>query len=68
MDTTATIKEILTVKETADLLGLSKHSIYRMIKEQVIPFSSFGKNGRTKRFQRKKLLEWFDGRSVEGKV
>lgn len=68
MAETGILKEILSTKEVSELLGLSTHSVYRMIHDNVIPFSSFGRNGRTKRFNRKKIMEWIQARSTEGKT
>jgi excisionase family DNA binding protein len=55
-------KELLTAKETAAFLGLSKMTIYRMTYEKQIPFV---KLGRTKRFEKSKLKEWIDKNSVD---
>ncbi len=59
------LKRYLSVSETAELLDLSRHTIYRMIKSQEIPFITFG---RIKRFDRLKLDQWLAGRTVEGKI
>jgi excisionase family DNA binding protein len=65
MATTDTLKRYLSVKETGEYLGLSRHTIYRMIKSLEIPFTTFG---RVKRFDREKLDRWIAARSVEGKT
>jgi len=65
MPTTDTIKRYLNVKEAAEYLGLSRHTIYRMIKNAVIPCTSFG---RIVRFDRQRLDKWVEERSIQGKV
>ncbi len=65
MTTIDTIKRYLTVQETADYLGLSKHTIYRMIKRLEIPFTTYG---RVKRFDRERVDKWVSQRSTDGKI
>lgn len=65
MATIDTMKRYLTVKETADYLGLSRHTIYRMIKRLEIPFTTYG---RVKRFDRERVDKWVSARSTEGKT
>jgi excisionase family DNA binding protein len=55
-------KELLTAKETAAFLGLNEITIYRMTYKKQIPFI---KLGRTKRFEKSKLLQWIDKNSYD---
>ena len=50
-------KELLTAKETAEFLGLSEITIYKMTYRKQIPYV---KLGRTKRFDKSKLLAWIE--------
>lgn len=65
METTDIMRKYLTVQQTADYLGLSKHTIYRMIKRLEIPFTTYG---RVKRFDRERVDKWVSARSTEGKT
>ena len=48
-------KEILTIEEAASLLQIGKKSLYRLVKEGVVP----GKKVLNKwRFERERLKEW----------
>ena len=53
-------KELLTAKETAEFLGLSEITIYKMTYRKQIPYV---KLGRTKRFEKAKLLAWIENNS-----
>ena len=55
-------KELMTAKETAEFLGLSEITIYKMTYRKQIPFV---KLGRTKRFEMSKLKEWIDKNSYD---
>lgn len=55
-------KELLTAKETAAFLGLNEITIYRMTYKKQIPYV---KLGRTKRFEKNKILEWIDKNSYD---
>ena len=50
-------KELLTAKETAKFLGLSEITIYKMTYRRQIPYV---KLGRTKRFDKAKILSWIE--------
>jgi excisionase family DNA binding protein len=50
-------KELLTAKETAEFLGLAEITIYKMTYRKQIPYV---KLGRTKRFDKSKLLAWIE--------
>ena len=50
-------KELLTAKETAEFLGLSEITIYKMTYRKQIPYV---KLGRTKRFDKSKILAWIE--------
>ena len=55
-------KELLTAKETAKFLGLAEITIYKMTYRKQIPYV---KLGRTKRFEKSKILEWIDKNSYD---
>ena len=49
-------KEILTLKDVMELLSLSDKTIYKMIKENTIPYKRIGKQYR---FNKQDLIDWF---------
>ena len=55
-------KELLTARETAKLLGLSEITIYKLTYRKQIPFV---KIGRTKRFDKAKILAWIDANAYD---
>ena len=55
-------KELLTARETAKLLGLSEITIYKLTYRKQIPFV---KIGRTKRFDKTKILAWIESNSYD---
>jgi DNA binding domain, excisionase family len=55
-------KELLTAKETAEFLGLAEITIYKMTYRKQIPYVLLG---RTKRFEKSKILEWIDKNSYD---
>ena len=55
-------KELLTAKETAEFLGLSEITVYKMTYKKQIPYV---KLGRTKRFEKSKLNEWINKNSYD---
>ena len=57
-----TTKELLTTRETAKLLGLSELTVYKLTYRKQIPFIRIG---RTKRFDRAKLLAWIDSNAYD---
>ena len=46
---------LMTIQQVADLLGLSMHTLYKMVNQRRIPHV---KVGRLLRFDREKLDEW----------
>jgi len=58
-------KEAVTVKEAADILGISRHTMYARVKDNTIP--SF-KIGRLRRISRKALDNLMHGESKGGIV
>lgn len=50
------LKEILNVEELSDYTGFKKSYIYKLVHENLIPFSK--PNGKTLFFDRKKIDEW----------
>lgn len=57
-----TTKEILTVKECAELTGLKKSTLYRLTHERKIPF--FKPNGNRVFFRRADILAWLQSNRV----
>lgn len=53
-------KQLLNTKEAAELLGLSKHTLYEWVIQKKIPYI---KVGRLTKFKRKDLDEWLNKRS-----
>ena len=53
-------KQLLNTKEAAELLGLSKHTLYEWVIQKKIPYV---KVGRLTKFKRKDLDEWLNKRS-----
>jgi len=53
----ATIKPIITLKEVANYLDVSRMTIYRFIKKGKIPVSRVGNQYR---FRKAKIDEWLD--------
>ncbi len=50
------LKEILNVEELSDYTGFKKSYIYKLVHENLLPFSK--PNGKTLFFERKKIDEW----------
>jgi excisionase family DNA binding protein len=50
------LKDILNVEELADYTGFKKSYIYKLVHENLIPFSK--PNGKILFFERKKIDEW----------
>ncbi len=50
------LKSILNVEELADYTGFKKSYIYKLVHENLIPFSK--PNGKVLFFERKKIDEW----------
>lgn len=57
-------KKYLTPMEAAELLGLSRNKIYRMIGSRKIPFYKNGSGTRTY-FKREELEEWMTATRVQ---
>lgn len=55
-------KELLTIKEVAELLRLKQNVVYGMTYRKQIPFI---KIGRTKRFSRSKIMAWINSNSYD---
>ncbi len=55
-------KEILTLKDVMELLSLSDKTIYKMIKENSIPYKRIGKQYR---FNKQDLINWFNTKNNE---
>lgn len=59
-------KEFLTLTETAEYLGQSKSSIYKMTSKKLIPFYSPG--GKNKYFKRTELDRWIESYRVTSSI
>ncbi len=55
-------KRLLTIKETADYLGVTPGSLYQMVHRRTIPYVKLGK---VLRFDLKRLDEYIDKNSIE---
>lgn len=58
-------KRYMGVAECADYCGVSRHTIYRLVKDEQIPFIPYG---RKKKFDRVKIDAWIADRTVEAKI
>lgn len=58
-------KRYLNVKQAADYLGVSRHTIYQMVKQKTITYIAYG---RAKRFDRLALDQNVKQRTVEAKI
>ena len=55
-------KRLLTVKETAEYLGVTTGSLYQMVHRRTVPFVKLGK---VLRFDLKRLEEYIDNNTIE---
>lgn len=55
-------KELLTVREAAELLSVAESTVYEWAGEQRIPVVRLGR--RTLRFRRVDLLRWIDAQNT----
>jgi len=53
--------ELLTVKQVAELLKLHKIAIYKLCYRRQIPYITIG---RTKRFDKSKIMDWLEKNTV----
>ncbi len=60
-----TQKRYMNVKECADYCGIGRHTIYRYAKNEQIPYIA---HGRAKRFDRIKIDQWLEARTIEAKI
>ena len=59
------MRELMTLKEVADYLRVTKKTIYRLLEAGKIPAT---KVGRQWRFNKARIDEWLSERSVGGKA
>lgn len=52
---------LLTLQECADLLGVDRSTIYRLLKRREIPGFQIGSDWR---FEKKTLLKWIEDRTI----
>ena len=52
---------LLTLQECADLLGVNRSTIYRLLKRRDIPGFQIGSDWR---FEKKTLLKWIEDRTI----
>ncbi len=57
------MEKLLTVKEVAELLNLSKFAVYDMVYENKIPYVKIGHTNRSLRFDRQKISVWLSKQS-----
>ena len=58
-------KNLLTVKELANFLGVAEITVYKWSARGFIPYYRFG---RKKMFSREKVMEWAEKRGSQGRV
>ena len=56
-------REMMTVRELANYIKVSRHTIYQWINESRLPFAYY-KHDRAVRFDRRDVDEWLDTRKV----
>ena len=60
--------ELLTVKDIAKMLNLSKYAIYNMVANNSIPYIRVGKTNRSVRFDKNKIIAWINKNSYDNTV
>ena len=55
-------RRLLDIKEVADYIGLSVHTLYTMVSQRRIPFV---KMGRLTKFDREEIDKWITSHSVK---
>jgi len=63
-ETPSMTRRLLTIKEVADYIGLSHHTLYTMVSQRRIPFV---KIGRLTKFDRYELDRWIASHSVKAR-
>ena len=59
------MEKLLTVKEVAEMLALSKYAIYGMVVNNAIPYVKIGRTNRSVRFDRQKIDFWIKNKSCD---
>lgn len=59
------MEKLLTVKEVAEMLSLSKFAIYDMVVKQSIPYVKIGSTNRSVRFDKQKIESWLKNKSYD---
>lgn len=62
------MEKMFTVKEIAELLGVSASTIYNMVYRDAIPYVKIGPTGKTVRFDRAKISAWLSKQSNDRMV
>jgi excisionase family DNA binding protein len=57
------MEKLLTVKEVAEILQLSKYAIYQMVANDSIPHIKIGATNRSVRFDKEKIEKWINKKS-----
>lgn len=65
IDKAATAKEVLTLEEASEYLGVSKSQLYKLTRTAAIPH--YKPNGKFIYFDRKELVEWVKQNPVKTK-
>jgi excisionase family DNA binding protein len=59
------MEKLLTVKDVAELLGLSQITVYKMIYKDAIPYIKIGRTNRSVRFNKDKIIAWINKNSCD---
>lgn len=60
-------KRYLTPEEVANYIGVSKITVYRMVRDRIIPFIPL-MTGHDKRFDRKAIDDWMNRKMIKARV
>ena len=59
------MEKLLTVKEVAKIIQLSKYAIYQMVANDSIPYIKIGATNRSVRFDKEKIEKWLNKKSYD---
>ena len=59
------MEKLLTVKEVAEIIQLSKYAIYQMVANDSIPYIKIGATNRSVRFDKDKIEKWLKKHSCD---
>lgn len=56
-------KKYLTPEETAEMIGMAKQTIYKMVHQKKIPYYKVG--GKLIRFEQGEIIDWLEGKKID---